>query len=116
MVAKRASVPDEAIYSTHPEFEFEYASVTESETLQPADQSLTISLNRRKIDGALVTTIMGFVGKRQDLLNLLEEIGKACRSEGSAKMYDIILSGDVRKKAYVYLHRRGFGIKIDNAQ
>ncbi len=116
MAVKRPSAPEEVIYSTYPEFEFEYANVKEPSTLKPADQSLSIQLNRRKIDGAPVTNITGFIGKRQDLLDLVSDLGKICSAEGSSKMYDIILCGDVRKKAYVYLQRKGFGVKIDNTQ
>ena len=48
------------IYTTYPEFEYEYANVHEPETPRPRDQKLTIALNKRKIDGAPVTTITGF--------------------------------------------------------
>mgnify|MGYP001150788673 CR=1 FL=1 len=110
MVNKRLSVPDEAIYTTHPEFEYEYANIHEPETLKPEEQRLVISLNKRKIDGAPVTTITGFVGKRIDLIKIEQELSRACRTCGSTHMYDVILQRDVRKRAFVFLRGNGFGV------
>lgn len=107
------TISDEVIYSTYPEFEYEYANIHEPETLKPADQHLTIALNKRKIDGAPVTTITGFEGKRMDLIGLEEELAGACRTRGSTRMYDIILDRDVRKRAYVYLRNQGFGVQFE---
>lgn len=100
------------IYSTYPEFEYEYANVHESKTLNPRDQQLTIALNKRKIDGAPVTTITGFEGKRMDLIRLEEALAAVCWTGGSTRMYDIILDRDVRKRAYVYLRNQGFGVQF----
>jgi translation initiation factor 1 (eIF-1/SUI1) len=112
MVQKRLPVSDTMIYSTYPEFEVEYANVHEPETLKPGDQRLTIALNKRKIDGAPVTTITGFRGKRMDLIQLQEALSDVCRTSGSTRMYDIILDRDVRKRAYVYLRNQGFGVQF----
>lgn len=112
MVQKRVSFPEDVIYSTYPEFEYEYANVREPETLKPKDQKLTIAINKRKIDGSPVTTITGFIGKRMDLIHLEEQLSEVCRSSGSARMYDIILERDVRKRAYVYLRNQGFGVQF----
>lgn len=112
MVQKRLPDSDEVIYSTYPEFEYEYANVHEPKTKRPKDQLLTIALNKRKIDGAPVTTITGFKGKRIDLIQLEEELAAVCRTSGSSRMYDIILDRDVRKRAYVYLRNQGFGLQF----
>lgn len=112
MGLKNLSTPDDAIYSTHPEFEYEYANIKEPETLNPSEQQLTISLTKRKIDGALVTMITGFVGRRIDLIEIEQELLEVCRTCGSTRMYDIIMFRDVRKRAYVYLRNKGFGVRF----
>jgi len=112
MVVKNPSTSDDVIYSTYPEFEYEYANIHEPETLKPEEQILTISLNKRKLDGALVTSITGFVGRRIDLLRIGEELLDVCRTCGSTNMYEIVLFRDVRKRAYVYLRNQGYGVKF----
>ena len=103
---------DEVVYSTNPEFEYEYASINEPETLLPGEQKLTISIDKRKIDGALVTKIVGFVGKRVDLIKIEQELQQVCRTNGSTQKYDVVLFRDVRKRAYVYLRNQGFGVQF----
>ncbi len=112
MVVKDLSVPDEVVYSTYPEFEYEYANIREPETLKPEDQNLTVSLIKRKIDGALITTISGFVGRRIDLIQVEQELLNVCKTCGSTRMYEIILFRAVRKRAYVYLRNRGYKVQF----
>lgn len=112
MVVKNLSTSDEVIYSTYPEFEYEYANIHEPETLRPEKQILTISLIKRKMDGALVTTITGFVGKRIDLIQIEQGLLDVCKTCGSTNMYEIVLFRDVRKRAYVYLRNQGYGVKF----
>jgi translation initiation factor 1 len=115
MGLKNLSTPDEVIYSTHPEFEYEYANIKEPETLKPSKQLLSISLTKRKIDGAYVTRIAGFVGKRIDLIKIEQELLEVCRTCGSTRMYDIILFRDVRKRAYVHLRNKGFRVQFTDS-
>ena len=112
MKAKSISDADDMIYSTYPEFEYEYANVKENITLAPGMQLLTIGLGNMKIGGNLTTTITGFVGKRIDLIKIEQELHSACKTCGSSKMYDLILKGDVRKRAYVFLRNKGFGVEF----
>jgi len=112
MKAKNISDADDMIYSTYPEFEYEYANVKESNTLKPKEQLLTIGLRDKKIDGNLTTTVTGFVGKRIDLIKIEQELQDACRTCGSCRMYDLFLKGDVRKRAYVFLRNKGFGVEF----
>jgi translation initiation factor 1 len=116
MPAKRMYRSEDVVYSTHPEFEYEYANIEEPETLPAAKQHLSISLGKRKIDGASVTTITGFVGKRIDLVAIEEELQHVCRTCSFSRMYDIILKGDVRKRAYIYLRNSGFSVRFAEAE
>ena len=58
---------DQILYTDYPEFEFEYANVKEPNTLPPESQTLVVGLDKRKMDGAPITYITGFVGRRIDL-------------------------------------------------
>lgn len=112
MVAKSMRNLEDAVYSTFPEFEYEYAHVKEPDTLPPSRQNFTVSLEKRKIDGSITTRVKGFVGKRVDLIEIEQELEKVCRTCGSSRMYDIILKGDVRKRAFVYLRSNGYGVQF----
>lgn len=103
---------DYTLYTDYPEFENEYANVQEPNTLPPEQQILTVGLDKRKMDGAPITYITGFVGRRIDLRKIEEELQGACRTCGSSKMYDIVLKGDVWKRAYVYLRSNGYSVKF----
>lgn len=112
MKAKSISDADDMIYSTYPEFEYEYENLKEPKTLKPKEQLLTIGLGEKKSDGNLTTTITGFVGKRIDLIKIEHELRDACRTCGSSRMYELFLKGDVRKRAYVFLRNKGFGVEF----
>jgi len=103
---------DYTLYTDYPEFENEYANIREPKTLPPEKQTLIVGLEKRKIDGVLMTNISGFVGQRIDLRKIEEELLNVCHTYGSSKMYDIVLKGDVRKRAYVYLRSHGYSVKF----
>jgi translation initiation factor 1 (eIF-1/SUI1) len=103
---------DQTLYTDYPEFEYEYASIKEPDTLPPKKQTLTVSLEKRKIDGASITCITGFIGRRIDLRKIESELQGVCHTEGSSKMYDIMLNGDVRKRAFVYLRSNGYKVRF----
>jgi len=104
---------DQPLYTDYPEFEFEYANIQEPNTLPPENQSLVIGLDKRKMDGAPITYISGFVGRRIDLRKIEEELQGVCHTCGSSKMYDIVLKGDVRKRAFVYLRSCGYQVRFE---
>ena len=112
MTLKGMNDLDHPLYTDYPEFEFEHANVKEPLTLPPEEQTLLVGLDKRKMDGALITYITGFVGRRIDLLKIEEELQGVCHTCGSSKMYDIVLKGDVRKRAYIYLRNNGYKTKF----
>lgn len=103
---------DQILYTDYPEFEFEYENKKEPNTLAPEKQCLEIGLDKRKMDGAPITYISGFVGRRIDLRKIEDALQGVCHTCGSSKMYDIMLNGDVRKRAYVYLRSEGYLVKF----
>ena len=112
MTLKGMNDLDQPLYTDYPEFEFEYANIKEPNTLAPEKQNLSVGLDKRKMDGAPITYISGFIGLRIDLRKIEEELQGVCHTCGSSKMYDIVLKGDVRKRAYVYLRSRGYNVKF----
>lgn len=112
MTLKSMNDLDQTLYTDYPEFEYEYANLREPRTLPPEKQTLIVGLDKRKMDGTLITYISGFVGKRIDLRKIEEELQGVCRTCGSSKMHDIVLKGDVCKRAYVYLRSHGYSVKF----
>jgi translation initiation factor 1 (eIF-1/SUI1) len=112
MTVKGMNDLDHPLYTDYPEFEFEYANKREPKTLPPEKQTLLIGLDKRKMDGAPITYVTGFVGRRIDLIKVEEELTGVCHTDGSSKMYDIVLMGDVRKRAYIYLRNKGYKVKF----
>ena len=112
MAVKSMNDLDLTIYTEYPEFEHEYANIKEPSTLPPSKQILIVGLDKRKMDGALITYITGFIGKRIDLRKIEEELQGVCHTYGASKMYEIVLKGDVRKRAFVYLRSKGFKVKF----
>jgi len=112
MAVKGVNDLDRTLYTDYPEFEHEYANIKEPNTLPPDKQTLIVGLDKRKIDGAPMTYITGFVGRRIDLRKIEAELQGVCHTMGSSKMYDIMLNGDVRKRAYVYLRSNGYRVKF----
>jgi translation initiation factor 1 (eIF-1/SUI1) len=112
MAVKGMNDLDHTLYTDYPEFEYEYANITEPNTLPPEKQALVVGLDKRKMDGAIMTYITGFVGRRIDLRKIEEELQGVCHTCGSSKMYDIVLKGDVRKRAFVYLRSNGYSVKF----
>jgi len=112
MAIKGMNDLDHTLYTDYPEFEHEYANIQESRTLPPHKQALTVGFLKRKMDGAIMTYITGFVGRRIDLRKIEEELLGVCHTTGSSKMYDILLKGDVRKRAFVYLRSNGYSVKF----
>lgn len=112
MTLKGLNNLDQTLYTDYPEFEFEYANIKEPSTLPPEKQTLLIGLDKRKMDGAPITYITGFVGRRIDMIKVEEELKGVCHTCSSSKMYDIVLIGDVRKRAYIYLRNNGYKVKF----
>ena len=112
MTVKGMNELDHTLYTDYPEFEYEYANIQEPNTLPPNKQALTVGLDQKKMNGGLITFITGFVGRRIDLRKIEEELQGVCHTCGSSKMYDIVLKGDVRKRAFVYLRANGYSVKF----
>ena len=98
------------VYSTNQNFDYEYDETIEPETLEPSEQSLKITLDKKQRKGKVVTLISGFTGKAEDLKNLAKILKTKCGVGGSVKDGEIIIQGDFREKIVQILTAEGFRI------
>jgi translation initiation factor 1 len=95
------------VYSTDPEFQFEY-ELESDETVLPSQQMLKVRLDTKHRAGKLVTLIEGFKGKEEDLKELEKKLKSHCGTGGTSKDGEIIIQGDQREKVMQWLNRNGF--------
>jgi len=99
------------VYSTDPDFTYQKEERSEEETLPPAKQKLTVSLDRKKRKGKTVTLIEGFTGKEDDLKDLARQLKVKCGVGGTAKNGEIIIQGELAGKVKKVLQTLGYPMK-----
>ena len=99
------------IYSTSPDFEYEYEEDDEQETLPPHRQDLRIRLEKKQRAGKTVTLISGFIGTVDDLKNLGKYLKSKCGVGGSVKDGVILIQGDFQKRILDILIEGGYKVK-----
>ncbi|MCD6112690.1 MAG: translation initiation factor [Bacteroidales bacterium] len=107
---KKKKIKD-IVYSTNPNFKYEYEEDEIQDTLPPKQQKLKILLDRKLKGGKKVTIIKGFVGTDQDLKNLGKMLKTKLSVGGSVKNNEIILQGDLRDKVFDILTKSGYKTK-----
>ncbi len=99
------------LYSTNPDFQYQYGEEPEAETLPPQKQRLRVTLDRRHRAGKTVTLVSGFVGTDNDLQSLGKMLKNKCGVGGSAKDGEIIIQGDQMEKVRQTLSNAGYTVK-----
>ena len=86
------------VYSTNPNYQYEYNQEEEQETLAPEKQNLRVTLDSKQRKGKTVTLVQGFVGTEEDLKELAKLLKNKCGVGGSVKDGEIIIQGEVKEK------------------
>ncbi|MEM9721637.1 MAG: translation initiation factor [Bacteroidota bacterium] len=109
-MAKKKHKKSGIVYSTDPDYGYDYEEEEEEETLPPKQQNLRISLQRLK-GNKQVTKVYQFVGKEEDFKVLGKTLKSLCGCGGSVKNGEILLQGDFREKVKSYLQKNGYTFK-----
>jgi len=98
------------VFSTDANFQFQDEH-SQSESLSPAEQKLTVRLETKHRGGKAVTLVLGFVGKNEELEELGKKLKNYCGTGGSAKDGEILVQGDQRDKVLQWLMKNGYKAK-----
>ena len=90
------------VYSTNPNYQYEYNQEKEQETLAPEKQNLRVTLDSKQRKGKTVTLVQGFTGTEEDLKELAKLLKNKCGVGGSVKDGEIIIQGEVKNLYKVY--------------
>ena len=99
------------IYSTNPDYNFDYEGESTEETLAPEAQDLRVMLDRKQRKGKSVTLVSGFLGEEEDLKDLAKMLKSKCGVGGTAKDGEILIQGDHRNKILELLKSAGYKAK-----
>ena len=96
------------VYSTNPDFQYDYDQPEAVETLPPSQQRLRVRIERSGRGGKTVTIVDKFVGSDADLEALGKTLKTRCGVGGSAKEGQIIIQGDFRDRVVALLQDLGY--------
>ena len=103
--------PQGIVYSTNPDFSYNFGDISEQETIPPNRQDLRVIIEKKHRGGKTVTVIIGFIGKNIDLEKLGRELKSKCGTGGAVKDGEILIQGDFREKVMDYLIKAGYKAK-----
>ena len=103
--------PVGVVYSTNPDYQYQYDEAPVIETLPPNQQRLRVSLDRHHRGGKTVTLVTNFIGTDEDLQAIGKMLKSRCGVGGSAKDGEIIIQGDQMEKVKQALAAAGYKVK-----
>lgn len=109
-MSKKEKNKKDIVYSTNPDFKFEYEDQEETSTLNPAEQNLKVYLDRLG-GGKLLSRVNGFIGAKDDLERLGKLLKQKCGVGGTVKDDEIFIQGDHRDKIVMLLTKEGYKCK-----
>lgn len=107
-MAKKQQKIQNVVYSTNPNFAYEFEQSNDLQTLPPQQQRLYISIDRKQRAGKEVTLIEGFLGTEDDLKDLGKLLKSKCGVGGSVKDNEILIQGNFKQKIFDLLLKEGF--------
>ncbi len=107
-MAKKQQKIQNVVYSTNPDFSYEFEQDEDIQTLAPQQQRLYVSIDRKQRAGKEVTLIEGFVGSEDDLKELGKILKSKCGVGGSVKDNEILIQGNFKQKIYDLLRKEGY--------
>ena len=105
-MAKKQQKIQNVVYSTNPNFAYEFEQTDDIQTLPP--QRLYVSIDRKQRAGKEVTLIEGFVGTDDDLKDLGKILKSKCGVGGSVKDNEILIQGNFKQKIFDLLIKEGY--------
>jgi translation initiation factor 1 len=107
-MAKKQQKIQNVVYSTNPDFSYEFEQEEDVQTLAPQQQRLYVSIDRKQRGGKEVTLVEGFVGSEDDLKELGKILKSKCGVGGSVKDNEILIQGNFKQKIYDLLRKEGY--------
>lgn len=99
------------VYSTNPDYNYQYEQQEEAVTLSPEKQNLRVTLDSKQRKGKTVTLIQGFAGNEEDLKELAKLLKNKCGVGGSVKDGEIIIQGELKEKILAILRDNKYRAK-----
>lgn len=99
------------VYSTNPDFNYDFEEQELQDTLPPQQQDLKVTLDKKQRAGKAVTLVYNFVGSEEDLNALGKMLKSKCGVGGSVKEGEILIQGDHREKILKLLHDANYKAK-----
>lgn len=96
------------VYSTNPNFDYDYKQPEEQEEVPANQQRLRVLLDRKQRGGKEVTLVTGFRGPTDRLKEIGKLLKTRCGVGGSAKDGEILVQGDHRDRVVELLRGEGF--------
>jgi translation initiation factor 1 len=101
----------DVVYSTNPNFGYDFDEDEEQEVLEPYKQTLRVMIDRKQRKGKSVTLVAGFKGSTDALKDLGKMLKSKCGVGGSVKDGEIMIQGELRDKVMEILKTEGYMVK-----
>ncbi len=110
-MAKQKKERVNIVYSTNPDFQFQFEEEEQIDTLPNGEQKLYVSIDRKQRAGKEVTLVEGFIGKEEDLKDLGKLLKSKCGVGGTVKDNEILIQGNFKDKIFDLLVKEGYVVK-----